>query len=434
LVELLAGGDELVLTDRGRFALALGGVAYLAGWAFGSDVLFPVALGLVLAVVAAVGWVRLTATPVRLRRTVRGGEHVAGDDVPVRVTLEVEGRLAPRSLTMRERIERLGEREVVLRAAGRTLRGEYTLTRVPRGRYAIEASALAIEDPFGLERRDVSIHAAGALLVYPRLVELERLFSETGSRLHEGRRLLLRRPSGFDLHSVREYEQGESLRRVHWPSTAKRGQLMVKDLEDSPRDEALVLLDADASFAVGEPPDSSFEVAVSAAGSILKAHAGRGRRAGLVINGLEPRYQQVHTLDGDWGLALELLASALPNGRTPVAAQLVDGAGMPAKALELCVVTSGLTARLADRILQRAVTRRATSIVYVDPASFATPAGETPAEARVQLARLAHAGIPVAAVRLGDDLAAALSASDAGARPSRRVAAAGRRREGAAVG
>ena len=79
---------------------------------------------------------------------------------------------------------------------------------------------------------------------------LDRLFSESGAHAQDGRRLLLRRPSGFDLHSVREYEQGESLRKVHWRSTARRGQLMVKELEDAPRDEIAVLLDADASAVV----------------------------------------------------------------------------------------------------------------------------------------------------------------------------------------
>ena len=398
-----------MLTDRGRYALALGGITYLVGWAFGSLALYPIAIGLVLAVVAAVLWVRLIARPVKLERRFVGGEHVAGDDVPVDVRADVEGRLVPRHLTVVERVERLGEREVRLTRTGGSLRGRYVLESVPRGRYALEDARVVIEDPFGLERREIVLEAPDALLVYPRLVELPVLFSETGSRMLEGRRLLVRRPSGFDLHSVREYQQGESLRRVHWPSTAKRGQLMVKDLEDSPRDEALVVLDADAAFDVGVPPESSFEVAVSAAGSILRAHAGRGRRAGLVVNALETRYQQVHTLDGDWGLALELLASAKPDGHNPLASLLVDGSGPAAKAVELCVVTSALSVRLADRLLQRAVMRRTTSLVYVDPASFAATPAEPPAEARVQLARLAHAGIPVAVVRRGDDLAARLA-------------------------
>src|SRR6266496_4536858 len=85
-------------------------------------------------------------------------------------------------------------------------------------------------------------------------------------------------PICFDLHSVREYQQGESLRMVHWRSTAKRGQLMVRELEDSPRDEVAVVLDADPVAVVGE----SFELQVRAAGSLLLAHARRGRRSVLV--------------------------------------------------------------------------------------------------------------------------------------------------------
>ena len=399
-----------MLTDRGRWALALGGATYLAGWAFGSKALYPIALGLVLAVAVAALWVRLIAKPVRLRRVVPGGEHVDGDDIPVTLQLELEGRVAPSSLVLVERISRLGQHETILSGRRKWLEGGYVLSSVPRGRYPIESAGVVIEDPFGLERVELELEAAGALLVYPRLVDLDGLFSESGSRMHEGRRLLLRRQSGFDLHSVRDYEQGESLRRVHWPSTAKRGHLMVKELEDAPRDEVLVLLDADASVVTGTPPESSFEVALRAAGSIVRSHARRGRRAGLFINGMRPRYQAVHSLEGDWSLALELLAAAEPDGIYPAAALLAEGAGVAVRALELTVVTSALSGRLVDRLLQRAATRRGTAVVYVDPSSFADrperPRGSRPpADGQVQLTRLARAGIPVAALRRGDDLA-----------------------------
>ena len=399
-----------MLTDRGRFALALGGATYLAGWAFGSEALYPVAVGLVLAVCAGAAWVRLAARPERLRRSVVGGEHVAGDDIPIVLSLELQGRLVPGSLDVVERIEGIGEREVSLRRTGRTLVGEYVLESVPRGRYPIAGGQAILEDPFSLERRDVPLNTPGALLVYPRIVELPSLFSESGSRAQEGRRLLLRRSSGFDLHSVREYSQGESLRRVHWPSTAKRGQLMVKDLEDSPRDEALVLLDADAGYVTGELPHTSFELAVSAAGSVLRAHVGRNRRAALVVNAAHACYQPVHSLEGDWELALEVLASVVPDGHSPVASLLVEGSGPAAKALEVCVVTSGLTPRVVDRLLQRAVTRHGTSVVYVDPTSFAGHAAP-PVDARAQVARLEHAGVPICVLRHGDDLRARLGPS-----------------------
>src|SRR6266508_3233227 len=234
-----------MLTDRGRWILAFGGGVYLAAWGFGSEALYPIALGLVLAVAAAALWVRFLAKPMTLNRILSEGEHLAKDDIPVRLEVELEGRMPSGALVVRERIARLGEIETVMVNRRGRLRGSYRIDGVPRGRYAVES--------------------VDAVLDYPRLVDLDGLFSDSGARALEGRRLLLRRPTGFDLHSVRAYEQGESLRRVHWPSTAKRGQLMVKELEDAPRDETAVLLDADASAVAGVAPDSSCRLALEVA-------------------------------------------------------------------------------------------------------------------------------------------------------------------------
>ena len=400
-----------MLTDRGRWILALGGGIYLVAWAFGSTPLYPIALGLVLAVGAAALWVRILRRPMRLLRSLGRGDRVDGDDIPVQLELEADGFVPAGSLVVREKIARLGERETIIQRRHGRLRGRYVLRRVPRGRYPVEQTHVVLEDPFGLERVDVELPAGASILVYPRLSDLDRLFSESGARTPEGRRLLLRRPSGFDLHSVREYGQGESLRRVHWPSTAKRGQLMVKELEDAPRDETAVLLDADATAVVGAPPDSTFELAVRAAGSILKAHASRGRRAVLLVNSARPLYQRVHSFDGDWHRALELLAAVEPDGHTPVANLLVDEGGAAARALELTIVTSALTPRLAERLAHRAAARHPASVVFVDGASFAAEAkGRPPAEAAAQLLRLQRAGVAVAVLRRGDDLAARLSA------------------------
>jgi uncharacterized protein (DUF58 family) len=297
-------------------------------------------------------------------------------------------------------VGRLGEQRHGLRRNGRRLSVRYVLERLPRGRYAFEDVRAEIADPFGLEGVSVPLPAPGALLVYPRLVPLRRLFSETGAHSHDGRRLLLRRQSGFELHRVREYEQGESLRRVHWRSTARRGQLMVKELEDAPRDEIAVLLDADAAAVVGE----SFDVQVRAAGSILDAYVERGRRAVLVVNSDRRDVQQVHSPAADWRRALELLAAAEPTGRSPVARLLSEHDGAAARALELAVVTARLEPELVDRLVQRTLSHRPVSLVYVDPASF-NGARRRP---EPLLLKLDSAGIPVAVVRAGDDLASAL--------------------------
>src|SRR5438445_9220746 len=240
-----------MLTRRGRFIFALGFGVYLAAWAFGSKPLYPVATGLLLVVLVAWVWVRLADRPFIVQRGSGEGEHVEGDDVPLVVELRPTGEVLPAAVTLNERVGRLGEQRHAMRRSGRRLSVRYVLQRVPRGRYAFEDVRAELSDPFALECAIVPLPAPGALLVYPRLVQLGSLFSESGSASHDGRRLLLRRHTGFELHGVREYEQGESLRRVHWPSTARRGQLMVKELEDAPRDEVVVVLDADVFAVVG---------------------------------------------------------------------------------------------------------------------------------------------------------------------------------------
>ena len=196
------------MTARGRAALALGAATYLAGWAFGSRPLDLVAVGLLLAVFAAWLVVRFTARPVELRRSTKV-VPIEGDDVQVRVELELEAARAPAGITLVERYEKLGERRTQLRTRGQApLDALRRCPAVPRGRYRIEKTAALVEDAFGLERSERPLAEAGALIVYPRLTELERLFSETGEHARDGRRLLLQRPSGFDLHSVRDYVAG----------------------------------------------------------------------------------------------------------------------------------------------------------------------------------------------------------------------------------
>ena len=392
---------------RARAVLALAAATYLAAWAFGSKPLYPIAVGLALAAAVGWAWTRLAAGPMTLRRRVGRGEHLEGDDVWITVELERRSPLPTGSLTLVERITDLPEQRTRLRSLGRHVRGEYVLERLPRGRYEIERAGVLIEDPFGLEQISVPLHAPGAVVVFPRLVHLEALFSESGRHALDGRRLLLRRPSGFDLHSVREYEQGESLRKVHWASTARRGQLMVKELEDAPRDEVVVLLDCDPAGAVGEPPDSSFDAAVRAAGSILHAHARRGRRTVLALNRARPEVHRIASLEGDWRAAMEALAAARADAATPVAAMIAREGGVVARSLELAVVTTRLDPRLADRLVQRATTHRGVSLVWVDPSSFA---GRPAAGRDSELARLQAAGCAVAVVRRGDDLRTVLGA------------------------
>ncbi len=391
------------LTERGRLSLLLACGIYLVAWGFGSRALYPVATGLALAVLGARLWVVIIRQPVQLRRRLGAREYVEGDDVTIGLEATSLRHPGPRTLEVYEEISYLGERRVELNRRGSSLLVRYILPAMRRGRYRFDAVRAVFEDPFSLARAEVLLGAESTLLVYPRLVELDRVFSEIGGATQAGGRVLLRRTAGFDLHSVREYQEGESLRKVHWRTTAKRGELMVKELEDMPHDEVAIVLDADRRYAVGE----SFDVQVRAAGSILRANAMRSRRALLTITASSPETCQVSSVDGEWREALELLAAAEPTGNEPVARFLERDASPAAQAMELVVVTASLEPQLVDALLDRSFARRPGALVLVDSTSFNGTAPEPRREP--DLLRLQASGVPVAVVQRGDDLAAKLS-------------------------
>jgi uncharacterized protein (DUF58 family) len=399
------------MTPRGRAVLGLGVVCWIAAVVFGSRALFPVAAGLVLVVPLALAWVRITLRQPRVTRRWSHENLLERGDVTVDLVLEREPGVPLATVVAHERVGDLAEPEVELRSRKRGRHsGSYRLHDVPRGRHSFSPVRLSIADPFGLAEAQLALEDRQSLVVYPRLTELDRLFFDGGAGPEHGRRLLLRRPVGFELHSVRDYQQGESLRRVHWPSTARRGALMVKELEDSPRDEVAVLLDGDAAAVVGSPPDSSFDTAVRAAGSILLAQLRRGRRCVLAMNTAGRELQTVSSDGPEWQRALELLAAAQPDADRPAAALLESGISPAARSLELVVITSRVEPALVSRLLERALTRRAVALVHVDAASFAGRAHRPePAVLRLQAA-----GVPVAAVRQGDDLAVVLGGVGAG--------------------
>jgi uncharacterized protein (DUF58 family) len=166
------------MTERGRAVAALGLVVYLAAWIFGSRALYPVAVGLLLAVLLAVAWVRLSARPPYVRRHGASRDVVEGDDVRIDLEVEPTSAIAPPTLVAHERPGRLGERRVQLhRVERKRFAGGYELRAVPRGRYAFDAVRLTVQDPFGLARAELVQGEPQALVVYPRLVALERLFS-----------------------------------------------------------------------------------------------------------------------------------------------------------------------------------------------------------------------------------------------------------------
>ncbi|HUG65427.1 MAG TPA: DUF58 domain-containing protein [Gaiellaceae bacterium] len=388
-----------------RGGLALGVIALVAAVAAGSRVLGVVGVGFLLAGALTWLWARLADGAVSLSQIVAPTPAIEGDRVRLAIEIRRRARVPVGSVTARVGIGRLGARAYRMRGHGRVAKGEIDLGRLPRGVFPLSETEVVFGDLLGLVSVTPRVSCEPAsIVVRPRLVALDGLFSDAGRAAGDGRRILLRRAAGFDFHSVREYEQGESLRRVHWPTSARRAKLMVKELEDTAHDGVVVVLDCDPRWQVGEPPDSSLDVAVRVAGSLIQAHVTRGRIATFVSTGRERAVVPVRSAVGDLEGVLSTLAAVEANARDGLA-RFLSGDHPWTSSGEIAVVTASGDPTAFAHVLALSA-RRSVSVVWIDAASFAS----RPTRAEPGLLRLAVHGIPTAVVRRGDDLATVLSA------------------------
>jgi uncharacterized protein (DUF58 family) len=370
--------------------LAVGVLA--AAWAVGATALAILGFGLALAAILARGWTWAVSRSLSVERLPPVAPTVEGEPLALEVVVRGRPWLASR-IELRDRIGPLGEQQIAL---GRNDAAAVVVERAPRGRYALGPGTLLDDAPLGLSRLELPVPAAGAVLVRPRIPQLGLLFSDAGSRGDGGRRQPVRRPSGLEPHGVREYVEGEPLRAVHWATSARRGQLMVRELEDAPRDSVAVLLDVERSSIAGPPGDSSLDDAVRAAAGLVRAHAARSRGAMLVIGTPAPDVHRVRTLGSEWERALDALAGVEGADGTPLAA-LVAPRGLLATIAELVVVTAR-PEQIADALIARAVGGRIPALVAVDAPTYA---GRPATGSTNALLRLAGTGAPVAVLRHG---------------------------------
>src|SRR6478752_122831 len=146
---------------------------------------------------------------------------------------------------------------------------EYTVTGARRGIHSLGPLVVTSTDPFGLTRRRTVFTERTSVTMAPAIIELSaltNLLGDAGGTLHTQNNQL---GQGADNLVARPYVPGDSMRRIHWRSTAHRGELMVRQEEQESTPEASVVIDrgalrwaTEAMFAPGADP--GFETAISA--------------------------------------------------------------------------------------------------------------------------------------------------------------------------
>jgi uncharacterized protein (DUF58 family) len=266
-----------VLTPRAFAVIIAAAALWFASRLLGTPDLHMVAVGLVAVVPLAAVLVRTRRHDLHAARRLSTPRAFPGTRVRVDLEMRNVGRRRT-SLLLLEDARPPGLGPPARAVAGDLRPGarqtvSYELVAGARGRYPIGPLTAMVTDPFDLVRRPIDIPGQHDLIVFPEVEDLggRPSAAASGGAGESVVRDLFR--SGDEFYTMRGYELGDDLRRIHWPSVARTGELMIRQDESARRATALVLLDTRER--AWSDRAAGFEQAVSAAASV-GAHYLRG--------------------------------------------------------------------------------------------------------------------------------------------------------------
>ncbi|QKG26642.1 DUF58 domain-containing protein [Actinomadura verrucosospora] len=346
------------LTTRGRSFVAAGATAIVCAFVLGErDLLRAGVLVLVLPLLSTLA-VSRTRYRLACARRLEPARLPVGHETRVDLRLEnvsrlpsglllVEDRvpyaLGGRARFVLDRIESQGSREL-----------GYRIRSDVRGRFRVGPLTVRLADPFGMVELVRSFSMSDTLTVTPAIVPLPgtRLSGAWGG----GGESLARAVSaaGEDDVAPREYRHGDDLRRVHWRSTARHGELMVRREEQHFQSSGTLFLDTRRRAHWGDGPGGSFEQAVSVAASV-GVHLGRTGMNLRFVTDEGEALSAAASFDGAFeGLLLEALAVAHRSKAVSLTPGLAALGGAPGQGREgnglVAAVFGALTAEEAHRV------------------------------------------------------------------------------------
>lgn len=286
-----------------------------------------------------------------------------------------------------------------------------------RGSYRLGALRVRTGDPFGLFSSEMVVGRPTWIVVFPRVHPLPHWRlppSPVDGTTPSRRRYEAATPL---VSTVRPYVYGDAINRIHWLSSVRHGELIVKEFDLEQAADLWLLLDLQRAAHAGAAESSSVETAVSAAASIAVHTLAENRAVGITVSSRRQQH-----LNPDRGTRVEqkilnLLANVQADGSRPLAEVVVSTLPQLRRGMTLCIVT-GSTDREWVRGLA-SLRRRGigTIVVLLDRFSFAErDDDDSQAEQSAIRHALAEYGVAHHLLRAGDDLSSILGRRAIGAR------------------
>jgi len=377
---------------EGKFILVFAVLSLGAFFRLYHYLLLLVSLSLFAFIAVALVWAWLGTTRVTVRRKVKG-EAMAGESIPVMYEVSSKSPVALFHVRVWDRIYRErsdGSREDISFAEPgymgilRVTRKEKTegiLHFVPPVRGIIDLGPAAVEgsDPFGIFTLVKWISVGDEVLVLPswvRLTGLPSVPARLGSREHD--HLISREGHSHEFMGIRPYSDGDSLRGVHWPLTAKHNKLIVRQYQKEVEEEALIILDADSSADVGEGAENAFEYAITIALSLANVATELGRPWTLVIVG--KKIETISHKSKEAVLSAQHLMARLKADRDTPIEDVIDEVRRNYPNAGCLLVTARTDGAPAEALAQGDIRLSGESrslLIRVDPSTFASRADDS---------------------------------------------------------
>jgi uncharacterized protein (DUF58 family) len=264
------------------------------------------------------------------------------------------------------------------------------LIRVPlarRGHFRIEPLHIRTADPFGFFEASATVGQGVSVIVYPRLEALPawRLPAASLEGSHASpERTLQTTPLAT---TVRPYAPGDSMNRIHWRSTARHGEIQVKEFDLEQTADAWIILDLQRSIQTGRGEESTTEAAIRAAASIADKALTENRAVGMTVNAGRTAYLPADRGGRQHQKIMQLLAAVDADSATPLVETLIASVARLRRGMTAVIVTASmdpswvrpLAALRARGVGCVVVTVDANAYAAADLAARAAPSGTAPA-------------------------------------------------------
>jgi uncharacterized protein (DUF58 family) len=255
-------------------------------------------------------------------------------------------------------------------------RGERSWSvRVPltrRGHYQVDPMALRTGDPLGLFESHAAVGGYSTVIVYPRVEQLPG-FRMPPAFVEGSHADKVRTPHTTpSVTSVREYAPGDAYNRIHWKTSARTGQLVVKEFELEQTADVWIFLDLDESTHAGADDESTLEYGIRAAASIAARALVENRKVALTASGAHIAPVPADRGPRQYQKIMQTLAAAQADGEQPLAEVLVENVARLRRGMTAVIITASLDPRWVRPLSGLRNRGVETSILLLDAPAFDT--------------------------------------------------------------